>query len=72
MACSLCIAAGIGVHLHHAPRHAFEQALHAALADAEREHARREAALPAPRELPSRRADVRILLVEPTRVPIAP
>lgn len=63
MACSLCIAAGLAMHVHNAPRHAFEQALQAALA--ETEHEVREPTVPPPRELPSSRPDVRILLVQP-------
>ncbi|MBB5207159.1 hypothetical protein [Chiayiivirga flava] len=70
MACSLCVAAGIGVHLYNAPRLAFEQALHAALAEAGNAQMKREAAKSLPRELPSSRADVRILLVEPTTLPL--
>lgn len=61
--CSLCVAAGIAMHVHAAPRLAFERALQASLAQAERDAAR--AAPAALRELPSSRPDVRILLLEP-------
>lgn len=60
-ACSACLALGLGLYIQDAPRRAFEQSLHDALAQSAA--AAENTAPPPLGELPSSRPDVRIVLV---------